>query len=78
MSPMRDGQTTNDKRRTREDRATQPNGCWMAEFRKILLSKETIFKMYVFTALFRHLQVSLKHVNVLQVKLVVLERNHYI
>ena len=29
---MWDGRTTNDKR-TREDRATQPNGCWMAEFR---------------------------------------------
>ena len=26
------GRTTNE--RTREDRATQPNGCWMAEFRK--------------------------------------------
>ena len=32
MLPMWDGRTTNDKR-TREDRATQPNGCWMAEFR---------------------------------------------
>ena len=31
MLPMWDGRTTNDKR-TREDRATQPNGCWMAEF----------------------------------------------
>ena len=29
---MWDGRQTNDKR-TREDRATQPNGCWMAEFR---------------------------------------------
>ena len=31
MSPMRDGQTN--ERRTREDRATHPNGSWMAEFR---------------------------------------------
>ena len=44
MSPMRDGQTTNDER-TREDRATQPNGCWMAEFRNFKRIKTTYKKV---------------------------------
>ena len=37
-----DEQTTNDERRTREDRATQPNGCWMAEFRKYIWISGTL------------------------------------
>ena len=36
MSP---GGTTNNERRTREDRATQPLGCWKAEFRNFSLKK---------------------------------------
>ena len=37
MLLMWDGRTTN-KRRTREDRATQPMDCWKAEFRKMFVA----------------------------------------
>ena len=53
---------TNDKRRTREDRATQPNGCWMAEFRNLndlqrLLKQLNIYEStFVLMKILDHLQ----------------------
>ena len=58
MSPMRDGQTTNDDERTREDSATQPNGCWMAEFRNLLLNFLFVQRLNQFSKANRTIRLS--------------------